>query len=65
MWLFTDDGDVVPVGTFHTDAHGEATFLAPVPHDVGHVIRAGVSVEPDEDLGSKPRGEVVMVGTTT
>jgi hypothetical protein len=26
------------------------------------VIRAGISLEPDEDLGTKPRGEVVMLG---
>ena len=63
MWLFTEDGDVISVGTFHSDTHGEATFLAPVPHDVGHVVRAGVSLEPDEDLGPKPRGEVVMLGS--
>lgn len=61
IWLFTEDG-VVGVGTFHADATGEATFLGPVPHDVGHVLRAGVSVEPDEDLGSQPRGEIVMLG---
>jgi len=60
IWLFTDD-DVVGVGTFHADAQGLATFLGPVPH-VGHVLRAGISIEPDEDLGSKPRGEVVLVG---
>lgn len=64
MWLFTEDGSVVAVGTFHSDTHGAVTFLAPVPHDVGHVVRAGVSLEPDEDLGSKPRGEVVMVGSS-
>jgi anti-sigma-K factor RskA len=63
MWLFTDDGNVISVGTFHADAKGEAIFLAPVPHDIGHVIRAGVSIEPDEDLGTRPRGEVVMVGS--
>lgn len=61
IWLFTEDG-VVGVGTFHADSTGEATFLGPVPHDVGHVLRAGVSVEPDEDLGSQPRGEIVMLG---
>jgi hypothetical protein len=65
MWLFTEDGSVIAVGSFHADARGEVTFLSPVPHDVGHVVRAGVSLEPDEDLGSKPRGEVVMVGSTT
>lgn len=65
MWLFTDDGNVVGVGTFHPDTDGEAVFLAPVPHDVGHVIRAGVSLEPDEDLGTRPRGEVIMLGQAT
>ena len=65
MWLFTEDGSVIAVGSFHSDARGEVTFLSPVPHDVGHVVRAGVSLEPDEDLGSKPRGEVVMVGSTS
>ena len=65
VWLFTEDGTVIGVGTFHPDRHGEATFLAPVPHDVGHVVRAGVSREPDEDLGTKPRGEVVMLGKTS
>jgi anti-sigma-K factor RskA len=65
VWLFTEDGTVVGVGTFHPDTHGEATFLAPVPHDVGHVIRAGISLEPDEDLGTKPRGEVVLLGTNS
>jgi anti-sigma-K factor RskA len=62
VWLFTEDGTAIGIGTFQPDTHGEATFLAPVPHDVGHVIRAGVSLEPDEDLGTKPRGEVVMLG---
>jgi hypothetical protein len=61
VWLFTEDG-VVGVGTFHSNAQGEADFLGPVPQDVGHVVRAGVSVEPDADIGSKPRGEVVLVG---
>jgi anti-sigma-K factor RskA len=65
MWLFTEDGDVVGVGTFHPDTDGEAIFLAPVPHDVGHVTRAGVSMEPDEDIGTRPRGEVVMLGQAT
>lgn len=65
MWLFTEDGSVIGVGTFHPDADGEAVFLAPVPHDVGHVIRAGVSLEPDEDIGTRPRGEVVMLGQAT
>jgi hypothetical protein len=60
IWLYTED-DVVGVGTFHSNADGVATFLGPVPH-VGHVLRAAVSVEPDEDLGSKPRGDVVMLG---
>jgi anti-sigma-K factor RskA len=61
IWLFTED-DVVGVGTFRADDKGVATFLGPVPHDVGVVLRAGVSIEPDEDLGSKPRGNVVMLG---
>jgi hypothetical protein len=64
IWLFTED-DVIGVGTFHANADGTATFLGPVPHDVGHVLRAGVSIEPDEDLGTKPRGEVVLVGAAT
>jgi hypothetical protein len=63
LWLFTEDGNVVPVGTFEADAKGKATFLAPVPHDVGHVVRAGVSLEPDLDLGPKPRGEVVLASS--
>ena len=62
VWLFIEDGSVIGVGTFHPDSHGDATFLAPVPHDVGHVTRAGISREPDEDLGTKPRGEVVLLG---
>jgi hypothetical protein len=62
LWLFTEDGDVIGVGTFGTDARGEATLIAPVPHDVGHVVRAGVSIEPDDRLGSRPRGEVVLQG---
>ena len=61
IWLFTDK-DVIGVGTFHSNEDGDATFLGPVPHDVGHVLRAGISIEPDEDLGSKPRGDVVMLG---
>ena len=61
IWLFTDK-DVIGVGTFHSDGAGVATFLGPVPHDIGHVLRAGVSIEPDDDLGSKPRGDVVMLG---
>ena len=61
IWLFTEDG-TVGVGTFRADGEGRAEFLGPVPHDVGHVLRAGVSIEPDEDLGSKPRGEIVLVG---
>jgi len=65
MWLFTEDGGVVGVGTFHANARGEAIFLAPVPHDVGHVVRAGVSLEPDEDIGMGPRGEVVMTGAAS
>jgi hypothetical protein len=65
MWLFTEDGNVIGVGTFHPDADGHAIFLAPVPHDLGHIVRAGVSLEPDEDLGTKPRGEVVMSGRAT
>jgi hypothetical protein len=64
LWLFTDDGDVIGVGTFGTDERGHATLIAPVPHDVGHVVRAGVSIEPDDRLGSRPRGEVVLVGST-
>ncbi len=65
MWLFTEDGVVIGVGTFHPDTNGEAIFLAPVPHDIGHVVRAGVSLEPDEDLGTRPRGDVVMLGSAS
>lgn len=65
LWLFTDDGEVIGVGTFGTDAKGQATLIAPVPHDVGHVVRAGVSIEPDDRLGPRPRGEVVLVGSTS
>lgn len=62
LWLFTDDGDVIGVGAFEPDAEGRATLVAPVPHDIGHVVRAGVSIEPDDRLGPGPRGEVVLVG---
>jgi hypothetical protein len=61
VWLFTEDG-VLGVGTFRADAEGHGEFLGPVPHDVGHVLRAGVSIEPDENLTAKPRGEVVLIG---
>lgn len=63
LWLFTDDGDVIGVGAFSPDAKGRATLIAPVPHDVGHVIRAGVSIEPDDLLGPGPRGDVVLLGS--
>jgi anti-sigma-K factor RskA len=62
LWLATDTGELLGVGTFEPDASGEATFLGPVPHDIGHVVRISVSLEPDADLGPKPRGEVVMTG---
>jgi hypothetical protein len=62
LWLFTADGDVIPVGAFDVDPKGRATLLAPVPRDVGEVVRAGVSVEPDDRLGPGPRGKVVLVG---
>jgi anti-sigma-K factor RskA len=62
LWLFTDRGEVVGVGVFESDAQGAATLVAPVPHDIGHVVRAGVSLEPDADLGPRPRGEVVLQG---
>lgn len=61
IWLFTED-DVIGVGTFRGQGDGTATFLGPVPQDVGHVLRAAVSIEPDEDLGMKPRGEIVLTG---
>jgi len=64
LWLFTDEGEVIGVGTFGTDAKGHATLVAPVPHDLGHVVRAGVSIEPDDRLGPGPRGEVVLLGST-
>ena len=62
LWLFSDTGEVVGLGPFEADASGEATLVAPVPHDLGHVVRAGVSIEPDRDLSSQPRGEVVLSG---
>jgi anti-sigma-K factor RskA len=65
LWLFTDDGDVIGVGAFGADAEGRATLIAPVPHDVGHVVRAGVSIEPDDRLGPGPSGEVVLLGSST
>jgi len=65
LWLFTDEGDVIGVGTFGTDARGHATLVAPVPHDVGRVVRAGVSIEPDDRLGPGPRGEVVLLGSAS
>jgi anti-sigma-K factor RskA len=64
LWLFTDDGEVVGVGAFGADAEGRATLIAPVPHDLGHVVRAGISIEPDDRLGPGPRGEVVLLGST-
>ena len=64
LWLFTDDGDVIGVGVFEPDAEGRATLIAPVPHDIGHVVRAGVSIEPDDRLGPRPRGDVVLTGAT-
>jgi anti-sigma-K factor RskA len=62
LWLFTERGEVVSVGTFSAGPDGEATLIAPVPHDLGRVVRAGVSVEPDADLGPEPRGPVVLMG---
>jgi len=62
LWLFTDGGEVVGLGPFEADTNGEATLVAPVPHDLGRVARVSVSIEPDRDLTSKPRGEVVLVG---
>jgi anti-sigma-K factor RskA len=62
LWLFTERGEVVSVGTFSARSDGQATLIAPVPHDLGRVLRAGVSVEPDADLGPEPRGPVVLMG---
>ena len=65
LWLFSDSGEVVGLGPFEADARGEATLVAPVPHDLGHVVRAGVSIEPDRDLASHPRGDVVLLGKSS
>lgn len=63
LWLFTDRGEVIGVGSFEAGAKGEATLLAPVSHDIGHVVRAGVSIEPDHQLAAGPRGEIILTGT--
>jgi len=62
LWLYSDTGEVVGLGPFEANAQGEATLVAPVPHDLGRVVRVGVSIEPDGDLTAKPRGEVVLLG---
>jgi anti-sigma-K factor RskA len=65
LWLFSDDGEVTGLGPFEADAQGEATLVAPVPHGLSHVVRAGVSIEPDRDLTSHPRGDVVLLGKSS
>jgi hypothetical protein len=60
LWLFTDEGAVVQAGRFGGGT-GRSTFFAMLPKDLGKVVRAVVTEEPDP-AGEAPTGEPVLEG---
>jgi hypothetical protein len=64
LWLFTDAGEVIRAGDFDAGGSEGASFFAMLPKDLGKVVRAVVTEEPDPP-GDAPTGEAVLEGPAT
>jgi hypothetical protein len=61
LWLYTDQDEVVLAGRFAASARDGASFFAMLPKEMGKVVRAVVTEEPDAD-SEAPSGPVLMAG---
>ena len=59
LWLFTDADEVLLAGGFDAGGAEPASFFAMLPKDMGKVVRAVVTEEPDPP-GETPSGEAVL-----
>jgi hypothetical protein len=59
LWIHTEDGATIRVGTFLPDPDGEADLFARLPRDVGRVVRTSVT---EEAIGAveKPSGAIQL-----
>jgi hypothetical protein len=61
LWLHTEDGGAIRVGTFLPDAEGEAALFARLPRDAARVVRTTVTVEA-VGAGEQPSGAIQLAG---
>jgi anti-sigma factor RsiW len=59
LWLHTEDGGAIRVGTFVPGRDGEASLFARLPRDVARVVRTSVTEEA-RDPGDAPSGPVQL-----
>jgi anti-sigma-K factor RskA len=60
LWLKTDDGDLVSLGSFDADTSGNASFHTYADRELSRARRLMVTVEPWENWSSQPLGPVVF-----
>jgi hypothetical protein len=59
LWLHTEDGGTIRVGTFRPGPGGEGTLFARLPRDVGRVVRTTLTEEASS-VGDEPSGEIQL-----
>jgi hypothetical protein len=64
LWLHTEDGGAIRVGTFLPDAEGEAALFARLPRDVGRVVRTTVTAEAS-GAGEQPSGTIQLAAAVS
>jgi hypothetical protein len=61
LWLYTDEDELLLAGRFPGSGSTPASFFAMLPKDMGHVVRAVVTLEP-EPAGEAPTGAALLAG---
>ena len=59
LWLDTEAGETIRVGSFVPGPRGEGTLLARLPRDTARVVRASVTEEASRD-GDRPSGALQL-----
>ena len=59
LWLYTEDGGTIRVGTFLPDREGAADLFARLPRNVGRVVRTSVTEEAI-GAGEQPSGAIQL-----
>ena len=60
MALDTENHRVALAGSFEPESGRSATLWVPLGRDLGHILQAFVTVEPKQEIGREPTGEVEL-----